>query len=88
MARLTGQPAAAATLFVHDRVGYLADATTAPSMRNRGLQTALLRRRISDAVGAGADILFSGATPLSTSHRNMERVGLRVQFVRALWTPI
>jgi hypothetical protein len=88
VARLDGQPAAAATLFVHGGVGYLADATTAPAMRNRGLQTALLRRRISDAAGAGADIVFSGAAPLSTSHRNMERVGLRTQFVRALWTPV
>jgi ribosomal protein S18 acetylase RimI-like enzyme len=88
LARLDDQPAAAATLFMHDRVGYLADATTAPAMRSRGLQTALLRRRMTDAVGAGADIVFSGAAPLSTSHRNMERVGLRLQFVRALWTPI
>jgi hypothetical protein len=25
---------------------------------------------------------------LSTSHRNMERAGMRVQFVRSLWTPV
>ena len=28
-----------------------------------------------------------GAAYLSTSHRNMERAGMRVQSVRALWTP-
>jgi GNAT superfamily N-acetyltransferase len=86
LARINGKPAAAATLFVQDGVGYLADAATTPAMRNRGLQTALLKRRISDARAAGVDVVFSGAAPFSTSHRNMERIGLRVQFVRSLWT--
>ena len=87
LARIDGKPAAAATLFMHDRVGYLADATTSPSFRGRGLQLALLRRRMVDAADAGADVVFSGAAPFSTSHRNMERAGLRVQFMRSLWTP-
>jgi ribosomal protein S18 acetylase RimI-like enzyme len=86
--RLDGQPAAAATLFVQDGVGYLADATTSLAFRRRGFQSALLRRRISDAAAAGVDTVFSGAAPFSTSHRNMERIGMRVQFVRSLWTPI
>ena len=83
--RVDGKPAAAATLFVHERVAYLADATTAPSFRRRGLQLALLHRRIADARKANADLVFSGATPFSGSHRNIERAGLRVQFMRALW---
>jgi ribosomal protein S18 acetylase RimI-like enzyme len=86
--RLNGQPAAAATLYLKDGVGYLADATTSPAFRRRGFQSALLRRRISDAAAAGADIVFSGASPFSTSHRNMERIGMRVQFMRSLWTPV
>jgi ribosomal protein S18 acetylase RimI-like enzyme len=86
LARVDGRPAAAATLYVHERVGYLADAATDPAFRRRGLQTALLRRRIYDAA-AGADLVFSGADPFSTSHRNMERVGMRLQFVRSKWTP-
>jgi ribosomal protein S18 acetylase RimI-like enzyme len=88
VARLDGEPAAAATLYLKDGVGYLADAATDPDFRGRGLQSALLRRRISDAAAVGADIVFSGAAPLSTSHRNMERAGMRVQFVRSLWTPV
>jgi ribosomal protein S18 acetylase RimI-like enzyme len=86
--RLNGQAAAAATLFVKDGVGYLADATTSPAFRRRGFQSALQRRRISDAAAAGVDTVFSGAAPFSTSHRNMERIGMRVQFVRSLWTPV
>jgi ribosomal protein S18 acetylase RimI-like enzyme len=85
--RLNGQPAAAATLYLKDGVGYLADATTSPVFRRRGFQSALLERRISDAAAAGVDTVFSGAAPFSTSHRNMERIGMRVQFVRSLWTP-
>jgi GNAT superfamily N-acetyltransferase len=87
LARADGQPAAVATLFVHGGIGYLADAATDPAFRGRGLQQLLLRRRMADAAKAGADLVFSGAAPFSTSHRNMERVGMRVQFMRALWTP-
>jgi GNAT superfamily N-acetyltransferase len=86
--RANGQPAAAATLYLHGGVGYLADAATHPAFRGKGFQSALLRRRIRDAGAAGADLVFSGAAPFSTSHRNMERAGMRVQFVRSLWTPV
>jgi hypothetical protein len=85
LARVDGRPAAAATLYVQDRVGYLADASADPSFRRRGLHAALIRRRIRDAGTAGADLVFSGAAPFSSSHRNMERAGMRVQFVRSLW---
>ena len=88
LARVDGQPAAAATLYLHDRVGYLADATTDPSFRRRGLQLALLQRRIRDAKATGVDFVFSGAEPFSTSHRNMERIGMRVQFIRTKWTAV
>jgi ribosomal protein S18 acetylase RimI-like enzyme len=86
--RANGEPIAAGTLYLHDGVGYLADAATNPSFRRQGFQSALLRRRIDDARASGADLVFSGATPFSTSHRNMERAGMRVHFVRSLWTPI
>jgi ribosomal protein S18 acetylase RimI-like enzyme len=86
LARVDGRPAAAATLYVADRVAYLADATTAPAFRGRGLQAALLRQRIRDASAAGVDFVFSGAEPFGTSHRNMERAGLRLYFHRTKWT--
>jgi hypothetical protein len=88
LGRLNGQPAAAATLYREDGVVYLADAATNPAFRRCGLQLALLRRRIGDASEAGADIVFSGASPFSESHRNMVRAGLQTHFVRSLWTPL
>lgn len=87
VARVDGEPAAAATLFVHGSVAYFADAATAPQFRGRGLQQQLLGLRMADAAGLEAARVFSGAVPFSTSHRNMERIGMRVQFMRALWTP-
>ena len=86
LARVDGRPAAAATLFMHEKTGYCADAATDPGFRGRGLHRALMAQRIADAAAAGADFVCSGATFLSASHRNMERAGMRVQFVRALWT--
>jgi hypothetical protein len=85
LARIDDCPAAAATLYVSDRVGYLADAATSPAFRGHGLHTALLRRRIRDASAAGIDFVFSGAEPMGTSHRNMERAGLRLHFLRTNW---
>jgi ribosomal protein S18 acetylase RimI-like enzyme len=86
LARVDGRPAAAATLYINDGVGYLADAATAPAFRGHGLHAALLRQRIRDASAAGVDFVFSGTEPMGTSHRNMERAGLRLHFLRTKWT--
>ena len=82
LARVAGRPAATGILFIHEDVAYLADAAT------RGLHLALLAHRLQDARASGADFVCSGANFLSTSHRNMERVGMRVLFLRAAWTPL
>jgi hypothetical protein len=34
------------------------------------------------------DFVCSGADFLSTSHRNMERVGMRMLFLRSIWTQL
>jgi GNAT superfamily N-acetyltransferase len=88
LARQDGQPAAAATLYIHGTVAYLADACTDPAFRRRGLHTALLHRRVADARRAGADLVFSGAEFLSGSYRDMQRIGMQLLFVRAIWTPL
>ncbi|HEY1931222.1 MAG TPA: GNAT family N-acetyltransferase [Acetobacteraceae bacterium] len=85
IARIDGQPAAAATLFVESGIGYLADAATDPALRHRGLHAALLRRRVQDAHAAHVEFVCSGADFLSTSYRNMHRAGLRLLFLRLIW---
>jgi hypothetical protein len=86
VARVEGEPAASAILFIHEGVGYFADSATGPAFRGRGLHAALLARRWRDASLAGVDCVCSGAAFLSTSHRNMERAGMRLLFLRAIWT--
>jgi Acetyltransferase (GNAT) domain len=86
LARVDGRPAATATLYIEGKTAYCADATTDPVFRRRGLHSALLHRRIMDATASGADLVTSGAEFLSTSHRNMERIGMRLMFMRAIWT--
>ena len=88
LGRINGKPAATGILYVQGKVGYCADAATVPAFRGRGLQTALLQRRIADASAAGVDFICSGAEFLSGSHRNMQRAGMRLQFVRAIWTAL
>jgi ribosomal protein S18 acetylase RimI-like enzyme len=83
-----GTPAAAAKFFLHDRIGYFADAATHPDFRGRGLQTALLHHRRALAKANGAELIYSGAEFGSSSHRNMERLGMRVLHTRALWTKV
>lgn len=88
LARVDGRPAATAILFLHAGAGYLADSATDPACRGRGLHAALLRRRLRHASRAGVEFICSGADFLSTSHRNMERMGMRLLFLRAIWTQL
>ncbi|HKY88118.1 MAG TPA: GNAT family N-acetyltransferase [Pseudorhodoplanes sp.] len=84
--RIGGKPAAEAIAYLDGDFCYLADASTDPAFRNRGLQTALLAHRLQHAAKAGVKFACSGAAFGSASHRNMARAGMTLQFVRALWT--
>jgi GNAT superfamily N-acetyltransferase len=88
VAKVDGRPVATAILFIHAGIGYFADSATDPAFRGRGIHAALLTRRLRDAGAAGVDFVCSGADFLSTSQRNMERAGMRLLFLRAIWTPL
>ena len=81
-----GVPAGAAVLYLSDGDAYLADCAVDPRHRRRGVHRALLDRRCDDATNDGAEVIFSGADFLSTSHRNMLRKGLALLFTKAIWT--
>jgi GNAT superfamily N-acetyltransferase len=82
LARVGGQPAGGASLLIRDGVAMLAGAATLPPYRNRGIQTALAHARLAHASRAGCDLITMGAEPGSTSHRNAERLGLRVAYTK------
>ncbi len=86
LATVDGEAAAFGMLHLSDGVASLAGAATAPSFRGRGCQTALLHRRLADAAKAGYDLAVTQATPGSVSQRNMERVGFRVAYTKAVWS--
>jgi GNAT superfamily N-acetyltransferase len=78
--------AAIAILYIREGVGYFATGATLPAWRGYGCQRALLEARIAIAAAAGCD-LVSGQTGITTtSQHNMERVGLRIAYTKALWT--
>ena len=86
VATVEGAPAAFGALFVSGGVASLGGAATAPPFRGRGCQSALIRRRIADAAAEGCDLIAAQAAPGSSSQRNMERVGLRVAYTKAVWS--
>ena len=85
LARVDGEPAGAALLTLDDDFGYLANASTLPEFRNRGVQTALIAARIAAAAELGVALICSQTEFGSASQRNLERVGLRVAYTKAVW---
>ncbi len=85
VAEVDGVLAARAAMFIVDRAASLVATDTAQALRGRGAQTALLHRRMNDAVAAGCDLIVCAATPGSISQRNQERVGMRIAYTRTTW---
>jgi hypothetical protein len=86
LARWQGAPAGAAILYMDGKTAYCADSAVDPDFRGHGLHQAMLRRRRSDALTNGADLVCAQAAYLSTSHRNMIRAGLQTLHTKAIWT--
>jgi hypothetical protein len=82
LARVDGKIAGGGTLALHDGVAGLFGASTLTVARKRGVQTALLQRRLARASQAGSDLAVSLAQPGSTSQRNIVRQGFRVLYTR------
>jgi len=84
------EPAAAAGIFIAERIGYLGFAATLPEHRGKGGQGALLRLRIRHARAAGCDLLITETGEQrddrpSNSYRNILRAGFQEVAVTANW---
>jgi GNAT superfamily N-acetyltransferase len=82
LALVNGKPAAGATVAMRDGVAGLFGASTLPAYRSRGLQTALLQKRLASAEAVGCDLAVSLARPGSTSERNIARHGMQTLYTR------
>lgn len=80
------EPAAVAVMYMADDVASLTFATTLPEYRNKGFQSRLLKKRIHDADTHGCKLVVGQCAFCSTSHRNMERAGMKIGYTRAAWT--
>lgn len=85
LAELDGVPVSAGMLFIYDDVAILAGASTIPTGRRQGAQTALLDVRLKFAKSQGCQIATMGALPGSQSQRNAEKNGFRIAYTRTKW---
>jgi len=80
--RAGADPAAGAQLDIRDGLGILQCDGTLPNFRGEGLQTKLIRARLSMAAEAGCDLVTADTAPGSQSQRNYERQGFRVVYTK------
>ncbi len=83
LARVDGEPAGGAALSILEGIAGIYGASTLPAFRNRGVQTCLLRLRLSQAVADGCELAMTITQPGSTSQRNAERLGFGVVYTRS-----
>ncbi|RXZ81311.1 N-acetyltransferase [Paenibacillaceae bacterium] len=81
-------PAAVAAMHydIDNNIASCALAATAPEFRRRGLQTALLYRRMYEAGQSNCELVAAQAAFGSSSQHNMERASMRIAWTRGVWT--
>ena len=84
VARIDGVIAGGAVLRIDDGVAQFSGAATLPRFRRRGVQTTLLRARLSDAARAGCDVGIVVTQPASKSQQNVQREGFALLYARQL----
>lgn len=82
LARIDGRVVGGATLSLRGKTAGFFGAGTLMEYRNRGVQTALLHKRLQRAAEAGCDLAVSLAMPGSHSQRNITRRGFRTLYTR------
>ena len=85
LACVGGEPAGIGVLYVKNDVATLAASATVPELRKKGVQTALIQKRMQLAVDEGCKYLVGQAAFGSVSNKNMERAGLKVAYTNAVW---
>ncbi|HWR51414.1 MAG TPA: hypothetical protein VN428_09925 [Bryobacteraceae bacterium] len=82
LVRIGGEPAGGGAMSVHDGVAAFYGDSTVLRSRRQGVQLATLQARLRDAADAGADLAMACVLPGSGSHRNYEKAGFRLFFMR------
>ena len=82
LAWIAEQPVGGAGLSIHGATAYLHGDSTVLAARGRGVQQALIHARLAHAAHAGCDLAMACVLPGSGSHRNYERAGFQLFFMR------
>lgn len=82
LALIDGAVAGCGSIEMIDGVAWVGGAATDPSSRNRGVQAALLRRRVEIAAEHGCDFLAASALPAGVSARNLSRHGFDLAYTQ------
>jgi GNAT superfamily N-acetyltransferase len=90
VAKVGGKAQACGAMLIDDGVAEFGIGATLEEARGRGCQTALLRRRISDAAAAGCRTLFVETGERvpdrpSASYRNILKAGFEEAYLRPNW---
>jgi len=80
------EPAAVAVMRSMDGIASLTFAATLPTYRGMGLHRFLLKRRVEEAYRNSCRLVVGQCNFLSQSHRNMERIGMKIGYIRTTWT--
>ena len=84
LARLSGEIVGGGSARIADGLAQMSGASTLPAHRRRGVQSTLLRARLSDAASAGCDLAIACTEPGSKSQENMQRAGFELLYSRAV----
>jgi len=87
LAMIDGRAAATAALSLTPEVGWLSAGAVRDEFRRRGVQRALIARRMNDAAQAGCAHVATLVSPGSASERNLHRAGFAFACDRELWLP-
>jgi GNAT superfamily N-acetyltransferase len=85
LALIEGEVAGIAVLFIHDQVADCFLAATLPDFRGKGVQTALIERRLQDGRARGCRLATSQTVVYNASPRNMARRGFEPLYRRWIY---
>jgi GNAT superfamily N-acetyltransferase len=88
LAYVDGTAVGCGSVIPESGIGWLGGATTVPAYRRRGVQGALVRRRMRAAYESGCDITVVTAVPSGDSARNVARLGFTLAYCQAVLTKV
>jgi GNAT superfamily N-acetyltransferase len=82
LATVDGLPAGGAAVGMRGKVASFFGDSTLAAERGQGIQRRLIEQRLAHAAGAGCDLAMVSVLPGSASHRNYQRCGFQLVYMR------